>query len=84
MNLSSKIKIMVKQGFKKYVSRMTNTITFEYKGNIWTLDQVKDISIAIILRYKKWYDGYITNLELQRAIVFDRKYRKIHENLALG
>lgn len=74
--LKLKEKWMIDNGFKKGWCSHRHCTTYDYKGYSWTIEDIETTSFAVITRFKKWYDGLITERELEQAKEFCKKYSK--------
>ena len=70
-----KRKWMIDNGFKRELCPYRN-IVYNYKGYSWTVKDIENTSMSVIMKYKLFYDGEITEEELDKYIKFEKTFKK--------
>lgn len=68
-DFTTKINWLIKNGFKKEICNHRGITTYTYKGYVWTEFTIKDKPLNIIKRYKDWYDGLLSEDDLNEYII---------------
>lgn len=71
-----KLKWMKDNGFKTEWCTYRKCLIYEYKGYAWTYEEIKKTSVSIIIKYKLFYDGIITEEQLQKYKKFEKTFRE--------
>ncbi|EHN17059.1 hypothetical protein [Clostridium sporogenes] len=62
--MNTKIKWLLDNGFKEDWCIYRKTIIYTYKGYSWTIKETKEVPLSTLMTYKRFYDGYISEKEL--------------------
>lgn len=71
-----KIKWMISNGFKRDICPVRKVIIYCYKGYQWTLEEIRETSTSVIMKFKLFYDDVITEKQLNKYIEFEKTFRE--------
>lgn len=71
-----KIKWMKDNGFVLGYCNYRKCTIYEYNGYTWTYQEVKETALSVIIKYKRFYDGLITEKQLNNY----KEFEKLLEN----
>ncbi|KFX55808.1 hypothetical protein FDC50_15010 [Clostridium botulinum] len=77
-----KVNWMLKNGFKRRICPVRKVLVYCYKGYEWTFEEIKNTSTSVIVKYKLFYDGQITEEKLNKYIEFEKTFREKGVNAA--
>lgn len=66
--MNIKLRWLIDNGFKEDWCSYRKTIIYTYKDYSWTKAEVKEVPLSTLISYKKFYDGEITESELEWLI----------------
>ena len=71
-----KIKWMKEHGFTVGYCNYRKCVIYEYKGYAWTYEEIERTSTSVIMKYKMFYDGLITEQKLEQYKKFEKTFRE--------
>lgn len=66
--MSTKIKWLLDNGFEEDWCSYRKTIIYVYKDYSWTKKEIKEVPLSTLMTYKRFYDGEISESELDSLI----------------